>query len=55
MNTPKTTITIDGTTKTLKDWCKQYKISDSVVRSRLRLGWDVKRALTEPTKRYRLR
>jgi hypothetical protein len=42
------TITINGVLKTLSEWCEIYKQEDSLVRARLRIGWDVVKALTIP-------
>ena len=44
-------IHFDGKLKTLAAWSEEYRISSSVVNSRLRNGWDVERALTEPIHR----
>ena len=43
--------TIDGRTRTLAQWCREYNIPSHVVAHRLEDGWDVKRAITEPVKR----
>jgi|ERR1035437_1728445 hypothetical protein len=41
-------IEFKGETKNLSQWADIYNISPSVVRSRLVIGWDIGRALTEP-------
>lgn len=46
-------ITIDGETKTLVEWCEQYNISETVVRSRIRIGWDDVKSITTPKLRNR--
>lgn len=46
-------ITIDGETKTLVEWCEQYNISETVVRSRIRIGWDDIKSITTPKLRNR--
>lgn len=43
--------TIDGVEKCLEDWCKYYNINRNTVNKRLRLNWDIKRALTQPVKK----
>lgn len=45
--------TINGITKTVSEWCNQYKISASVVYQRLRRGWDIESALTKPVRAFR--
>ena len=41
--------TIDGVTKTVVDWCDYYNIENRrTVYTRLKRGWDIKRALFEP-------
>jgi hypothetical protein len=45
-------ITIDGTTKCMTDWCKEFGRSTTTVTHRIvALGWDAHRALTTPTRR----
>lgn len=39
---------IDGTTHSLGDWCEIYGVDRKLTYSRVKRGWDVKRALTEP-------
>ena len=39
--------TLDGTTKTLAQWCKEYNKSYSKVHQRLARGWLLEKALTE--------
>lgn len=43
--------TINGITKCLQDWCDYYSINRNTVNKRLRLNWDIKRALTQPVKK----
>lgn len=40
--------TIGGKTKTVAQWAEQYGIDRYTVYNRLRLGWSIERALTEP-------
>lgn len=40
--------TLNGESKTIREWCEQFGISRDAVRSRLESGWDLERALTEP-------
>lgn len=37
--------TIDGTTKTLKQWSEEYHISYCKLRSRIYIGWSIEEAL----------
>ena len=42
-------IEIEGTTKSLKEWCDVYGTKPSFVYQRIKTyGWDVKRSITEP-------
>lgn len=42
---------IDGEKKTMTEWANVYKVNPRLIHSRVtRLGWDIKRALTEPLK-----
>lgn len=43
--------TIDGRTRSLAQWCREYDIPAHVVIHRLEDGWDVKRAITEPRRK----
>ena len=43
--------TIDGRTRTLAQWCREYNIPSHVVVHRMEDGWDVKRAITEPVRK----
>lgn len=44
---------INGEKKTLTEWCEYYQISYSTVYARIESwGWDVKKALTVPPKKY---
>lgn len=40
--------TINGETKNLQQWCDFYSIRRSTVDVRLKLGWDIEKALTVP-------
>lgn len=44
-------ITIGNDTKTLVEWCEIYGIPDSIVRARIRIGWNEIKALTTPKMR----
>ena len=44
----KATITIDGITKLISEWAKDFNISLKTVTYRLKSGWDIDRALKEP-------
>ncbi|WP_277679659.1 hypothetical protein [Gracilibacillus dipsosauri] len=45
---------IDGVEKPLVVWCEKFNIPYRTVKSRLALGWDIKKALTVPIKsKYR--
>ena len=44
-------ITIDGQTKSMKDWCRYRGLNYYVVRSRIRIGWSPLKALTTPIKK----
>lgn len=41
-------LTYKGETKLLVDWAEEYNISFKTLSRRIRDGWDVERALTEP-------
>lgn len=41
-------LTYQGETKTMMEWSKHLNLSYYVLRSRLRRGWDVEKALFEP-------
>lgn len=43
-------ITFDGRTQILADWIRETPIKKQTVMSRLRLGWPIEKALTEPIK-----
>ena len=43
--------TIDGRTRTLAQWCREYNIPSHVVVHRMEDGWDVKRAITGPVRK----
>ena len=42
-------------TKTISEWAEQYGIGVSTLSQRIRLGWDIERALTQPTSTYHKR
>lgn len=42
-------ISFNGETHTLSEWAEKKGINSITIRSRLRLGWSVERALTEPS------
>lgn len=46
-------LTLNGVTKPMSIWCKEYNMSKSTVRSRLKAGWTVERALTVVAKKRR--
>lgn len=43
--------TINGVTKCLQYWCDYYNINRNTVNKRLRLNWDIEKALTRPVKK----
>lgn len=43
--------TFQGETHTVSEWAQMKKMSASTLRARLRTGWSVERALTEPVKK----
>lgn len=48
-NTTRTVrITMDGETLSLSEWCKRTGIERQTLTARLAVGWDVRRALTQP-------
>lgn len=48
-----TMLTMDEQTMSLKSWCERYSADYYRVRSRLNLGWDLRKALTTPHMRIR--
>lgn len=44
-------VTIGGVTKTRAEWQRELGIGETVVSSRVWLGWPIERALTEPVNR----
>lgn len=42
--------TVDGVTKTLEEWCEEYKITAEIVLMRFEVGWALKDALTIPVR-----
>jgi len=47
---PTETLSFQGTTKLLINWAKEIGMTPNALRMRLRLGWSVERALTQPKK-----
>jgi hypothetical protein len=45
-----TWVTIDGERMAFADACRKYQIDPNVVRARIRLGWDLKTALSRAVK-----
>ena len=43
-------ITYNGKTQNVASWAKEFNISKDTLGSRLKRGWDIERALTEPVK-----
>lgn len=43
-------LTFRGSSRTLKEWGRILKISPTAISSRLKNGWDLKRALTQPNR-----
>lgn len=43
-------ITVDGTTKTLQQWCAEYGIDRFVLADRLNRGWSPEKAIHTPTR-----
>lgn len=48
-------IRIDDETKTLSEWCREYRIPKHVVIMRVKRGMDYETAITKPPRRYRSR
>lgn len=46
-------VEIDGDEACLTEWCRQYGITKQLLYWRLRHGWDMERAVTQPTRKYR--
>ena len=44
-------ITIDNKTKCVSEWCEEYDRDQRVIRQRIDLGWEPRRAFETPTKR----
>lgn len=44
-------LTMNGETRTLSEWVEITGINDATIRSRLKRGWNVERALSEPVDR----
>lgn len=44
-------LTLDGRSMCMKDWSLETGISDQTIHHRLKAGWTVKRALTEPVRK----
>jgi len=47
----QTVFEIGGVTKTLKEWAEGREASLNTITQRLRMGWDIKRALTTPAQK----
>lgn len=41
-------LTYNGETKSYSEWSAQFNLKTGVLRTRIRQGWSVERALTEP-------
>lgn len=41
-------VTIDGVTRTMSEWSRRTGVQARTIRHRLRSGWDMERAITEP-------
>lgn len=46
-------ITVSGETRTLSEWIEERKLNACTVRSRIRRGWNLARAVTTPIREYR--
>jgi len=46
-------VSVDGKTMTVSEWSEKTGIKDGTIRTRLKLGWNDKRAVSEPTERGR--
>jgi len=46
-------LSIEGKTKTITQWANEYNISYQIIAYRLKSGWTVKRAVTQPKGSYR--
>lgn len=44
------TLTHNGETKSVTEWATQYGMAQNTLTMRLRLGWSIERALTQPVK-----
>ena len=44
-------ITYNGETKTIKEWAAQYDVSYKILYNRLRKGWTMERATTQPIRK----
>src|SRR5262245_11016186 len=51
----KTFVTIDGDTRRLYEWAKEYGISWQCILGRVRSGWDWELAIVTPARTYRRR
>lgn len=54
-NSRRAWLTIDGVTKTRKEWCDEAGISQCCLRHRLKVGMDPKEALSKPSERPKKR
>lgn len=46
-------VEINGVKKVLIDWCGYYKIKYTTVLSRIYSGWEMVKAITTPSRKYR--
>ena len=44
-----------GKTKSIVEWAKEYNLSYDALNVRIKRGWDIAKALTEPPRVYRRR
>jgi len=44
-------LAFNGETKILSDWARQYGMTPNALAMRIRLGWTIERALTQPLKK----
>lgn len=45
-------LTYKGETKTLTEWAEEYDIDYTIIKDRIKLGWDVEKAITTPKMKY---
>lgn len=46
-------LTFNGTTKTMSEWARFFGIKYITLKTRIRNGWDIEKALTTPVKQYK--